>query len=796
MGKEWSKYQLAIFDAYENTRKNIVVEATAGAGKSSTLLELNKRTSPGKRVLFMAFNKSIAEELKTKVPEQVEVATFHSKGLKTLLQNVRVRFKISENKCFQIGKKVLDLDDIEGGSKKQAKYLFELQVIWNFLRQMLSIDYRNDIPPICWEKDIEFRERMIEDITLIEAEWRKQLKKISIVSEFIMDFTDMLWIPYMMIPSENFPKYGVVFTDEAQDSNILQREMILNYIKPGGRFITVGDPYQCQPEGTKILMSDGTKKNIEDVQIGESVVSYEYRHDNCFVGNYERIKKKSLQQYKKLCENSKSKILKIAQREYDDILYKVTTGDFTSKYTPEHICYVRWKPSIKNKFALYLMQKGDWFRIGITPYVTGAKRSGGLLFRFYCEEADRLWLLNLYDDKSQARLDELYYSYKFGIPQTIFNCRKEKDVMFGQEGLNTFFNRFNGELKQNAINLLKVFDRKIECPFLKKEKEDSRWKTGISYMFNTYACNIFPELMQVIIYDGFNYNKASQCSRAKPIYKDIENWEKISYKGKVFSLEVGWNQNYVADGILTHNCIYSFMGSTVEIFESYKRMENTITLPLSISYRCDKAIVAEAKKTFADKIEASPFAQEGVVRNGELKEAQEGDFVLCRNNIPLVAAFIIFLELKKKATIKGKDFGENLLLILDKINEIKDLDVLLLEKKKSLMEKGIPEAVAINHPSYALLEEKCMILRLLFKRWPSIFELRNRISEIFVDETEGIVLSTIHKSKGLEADRVFFLNQNLIPSPKATSEKALYSEKCLRFVAVTRARHELVYCTI
>lgn len=487
MGKEWSKYQLAIFDAYENTRKNIVVEATAGAGKSSTLLELNKRTSPGKRVLFMAFNKSIAEELKTKVPEQVEVATFHSKGLKTLLQNVRVRFKISENKCFQIGKKVLDLDDIEGGSKKQAKYLFELQVIWNFLRQMLSIDYRNDIPPICWEKDIEFRERMIEDITLIEAEWRKQLKKISIVSEFIMDFTDMLWIPYMMIPSENFPKYGVVFTDEAQDSNILQREMILNYIKPGGRFISVGDPYQN---------------------------------------------------------------------------------------------------------------------------------------------------------------------------------------------------------------------------------------------------------------------------------------------------------------------IYSFMGSTVEIFESYKRMENTITLPLSISYRCDKAIVAEAKKTFADKIEASPFAQEGIVRNGELKEAQEGDFVLCRNNIPLVTAFIIFLELKKKATIKGKDFGENLLLILDKINEIKDLDVLLLEKKKSLIEKGIPEAAAINHPSYVLLEEKCMILRLLFKRWPSIFELRSRISEIFVDETEGIVLSTIHKSKGLEADRVFFLNQNLIPSPKATSEKALYSEKCLRFVAVTRARHELVYCTI
>lgn len=486
MKREWSSYQRAIFDAYENTRKNIVIEATAGSGKTSCLLELNRRTSPGKRVLFMAFNKSIADELRGKIPEQIEVATFHSKGLKTLLQNIRLRFKVNENKCFQIGKTILDLEDVKGGPRRQAKYLFDLQTIWTFLRQMLSVDYTIDIPSICWEKDIEFQERMVEDIFAIEKEWKNQLRSISEKKEFQMDFTDMLWIPYIMIPEESFPKYSVVFVDEVQDTGTLQREMVLNYIKKGGRFISVGDS------------------------------------------------------------------------------------------------------------------------------------------------------------------------------------------------------------RQN---------------------------------------------------------------------------------------------------------IYSFMGANVEIFESYKRMENTITLPLSISYRCDKAIVEEAKKTFPNEIEPSPFAGEGLVRKGELKEAREGDFVLCRNNIPLVKAFIKFLEWQQKATIKGKDFGENLLLILDKINRIEDLDILLDEKKESLVKKGIPLAIAVNHPSYVILEEKCAILKLLFERWPSVFELRNRIEDIFVDKVEGVILSTIHKSKGLEADRVFFLDQELIPSPKAVTEKALYSEKCLRFVAVTRARHELIYCS-
>lgn len=91
--KEWSELQKNIFDTYENSRSNIFVKATAGGSKTTVMVECAKRTSPMRRSIFMAFNKSIAEELKAKVPEHFETSTFHSKGFKILLKNFNFKPK-------------------------------------------------------------------------------------------------------------------------------------------------------------------------------------------------------------------------------------------------------------------------------------------------------------------------------------------------------------------------------------------------------------------------------------------------------------------------------------------------------------------------------------------------------------------------------------------------------------------------------------------------------------------------------------------------------------------------------
>ena len=54
-----------------------------------------------------------------------------------------------------------------------------------------------------------------------------------------------------------------------------------------------------------------------------------------------------------------------------------------------------------------------------------------------------------------------------------------------------------------------------------------------------------------------------------------------------------------------------------------------------------------------------------------------------------------------------------------------------------------------------------------------------------------IKLCTIHKSKGLEHNTVYLLNENLIPSKFALTEEALVQEQNIRYVARTRSKENL-----
>ena len=69
----------------------------------------------------------------------------------------------------------------------------------------------------------------------------------------------------------------------------------------------------------------------------------------------------------------------------------------------------------------------------------------------------------------------------------------------------------------------------------------------------------------------------------------------------------------------------------------------------------------------------------------------------------------------------------------------------------------------------------------------------NKINAIFSDNAEngGIILSTIHKSKGLEADRVFIIHSELMPSKFAKKAWERTQEKNLIYVAYTRAKSVL-----
>ncbi len=77
-------------------------------------------------------------------------------------------------------------------------------------------------------------------------------------------------------------------------------------------------------------------------------------------------------------------------------------------------------------------------------------------------------------------------------------------------------------------------------------------------------------------------------------------------------------------------------------------------------------------------------------------------------------------------------------------------------------------------------------------------QVESKIKEIFNENKQDVVrLMSIHRSKGLENDRVFmithFENKRLIPSPYAVRDWELVAENNVLFVGLTRAKKSLIF---
>jgi len=239
--------------------------------------------------------------------------------------------------------------------------------------------------------------------------------------------------------------------------------------------------------------------------------------------------------------------------------------------------------------------------------------------------------------------------------------------------------------------------------------------------------------------------------------------------------------------------VYGFNAADEKSFEWFEKFPNTKTLPLSVSFRCSKKVIEKAQEIVPD-IKALPDAQEGIVRDGSVTEAKSGDFVLCRTTMPLIKLFFEFLSQQKKAMIKGSDIGNNLIELIGKINNIEKLtsfwETELRNFSNDLRNEGILDPN--EHSGYSALADKVQTLLFLSKMSNSVVDLKHNIKIIFTDDIEGIVLSTVHKIKGLEADRVFIIRPDLLPMQTSRAWQAI-QEKNLEYVAITRAKHELVF---
>lgn len=247
--------------------------------------------------------------------------------------------------------------------------------------------------------------------------------------------------------------------------------------------------------------------------------------------------------------------------------------------------------------------------------------------------------------------------------------------------------------------------------------------------------------------------------------------------------------------------IYGFAGADFESFNRLRTMlPNTVELPLSVCYRCTKNIVRHAQD-IVPHIEFFEGAEEGELpRDGLFSEIKSGDYVACRNTKPLIVAFIQLLKQGKKANIKGREIGKSISSLIMKTGQkttkmlMKHLEVERLKLKKKLIGKGVQKLD--EHPKMIDMNERIEIIKILGEGLPTAKMICEYIDKIFMDDNlPGIVLSTIHKLKGLEANRVFVLCRELMPSKFAIQEDEKQQERNLEYVLITRARKQLIYIT-
>jgi superfamily I DNA/RNA helicase len=250
-----------------------------------------------------------------------------------------------------------------------------------------------------------------------------------------------------------------------------------------------------------------------------------------------------------------------------------------------------------------------------------------------------------------------------------------------------------------------------------------------------------------------------------------------------------------------HQAIYGFTGADNKSLDIIQKEFDAIVTPLSVTFRCPKNIVALANQ-WVNHIEAHESAPDGVVDSCELKDivnlAGPMDSIICRNTKPLVELAYSLLRQSVACRVEGREIGEGLIKLAMRWKNVKTVGELynkLQQWSENEIEKNKTKG---NDSRCQVIEDQTKTLEVFIDNCDHsdpISTLVANIRSLFGD-TEGvqkvITLSTIHKAKGKEWDRVFALGMDTYsPSKWATKEWEMEQEDNLCYVQVTRAKQHL-----
>lgn len=236
-----------------------------------------------------------------------------------------------------------------------------------------------------------------------------------------------------------------------------------------------------------------------------------------------------------------------AVRPYDGSLLTIETARSRTRVTPNHHLTVRWSPAAKGKHVVYLMRRGNWWRIGTTQLLQ-QNNQAGVLMRMRREQADAGWILGVFDTQSDALYHEMLWSHTYGVPDLCFEQVARNGNQLDSAHLHMIWNQINSA--GGAINLLHSRGLDPAWPMWDMTGKEGRRirQAGFRNRWTVRAANLLPGCMEIPTDPG-----SGQEPEWLP-FTISEEW----YTGDVYSLDVERWHHYVSGGAVVHNCVYVF----------------------------------------------------------------------------------------------------------------------------------------------------------------------------------------------------------------------------------------------
>lgn len=672
--------------------QSAVILAAAGSGKTSTLTC---------RIAYLITGLGVA-------PHNILAVTFTNKAAKEMLNRLQKMGLDTKNiwvgTFHGICNKILRYHATEAGLKKSFT-IMDMQEQESFFKRVLrsngydpkNINASDLLDKINGYKEVGWRSHQLR----INSQERTvyELYEKACINENCVDFGELLLGCYEMF--KNHPhlaqsyaeKFQHILVDEFQDTNELQYKWLKILAAQHKNVFAVGDDDQCLVSGTLVTTPNG-EVDIEKLNVGDFVISKSgsQNHQKKIIRKFEKkylgeaieltftngkkvISTPEHNWFAKLCKENSPQNFFVYLMYKKEVGFRIGTSRVHSKGQDLTGIFQRAQHEHADKQWIISSHENESlarfneiklsliYGIPTTPFV--ARK--GKYNKTATVTSDQSLLNQLYSEidtfsKGKKLIEE--FGLSFDRPHHVPRSRDNKEnvtiTLCGdvRKDYTLHTMEYYTSCMETVENLKKFgFEpnhHKKEGHFrvrvwAKNFTEIEKYKDQINLVLNEanfiYKANFdgtrylqlqAKELIPSMIMIGQNGEKL--------IIKDVK---KVQVQTTVYDIDVEDFHNFFANGVLSHNSIYSFRGAKPENLNLLKNDFNAQVIKIEKNYRSDanileaaNAVISNNKNRQGKNLVPTKSASNYLLTYEAFNDEEESSFIageikrLRRNNIP------------------------------------------------------------------------------------------------------------------------------------------------------------------